>query len=46
MGWGHLKLFFSRTTAPILIGLGTNYPLGKGIQVYSNEGDNPSARGR
>jgi hypothetical protein len=25
MGWGHLKIFFSRTTGPISIRLGTNY---------------------
>jgi hypothetical protein len=28
MGWGHLKIFFSRTTGPILIRLGTNHPWG------------------
>jgi hypothetical protein len=26
MGWGHLKIFFSRTTGPILARLGTNHP--------------------
>jgi hypothetical protein len=26
LGWGHLKIFFSRTTEPILIRLGTNHP--------------------
>jgi hypothetical protein len=26
MGWGHLKIFFSRTTGPILSRLGTNQP--------------------
>jgi hypothetical protein len=26
MGWGHLKIFFSRTTGPILTKLGTNHP--------------------
>jgi hypothetical protein len=26
MGWSHLKIFFSRTTGPILIRLGTNHP--------------------
>jgi hypothetical protein len=33
MGWGHLKIFFSRTTGPILTRLGPNHPLVKGIQV-------------
>jgi hypothetical protein len=45
MGWGHLKIFFSRTTWPILTKLGTNHPWVKGIQVCSNEGDIPSPRG-
>jgi hypothetical protein len=45
MGWGHLKNFFSRTTGPILTRLGINHSWAKGIQVYSNEGDCPSARG-
>jgi hypothetical protein len=44
MGWGHLKIF-SRTTEPILTRLGTKHPWVKGIQVCSNEGDNPSPRG-
>jgi hypothetical protein len=26
MGWGHLKIFFSKTTMPILSRLGTNHP--------------------
>jgi hypothetical protein len=26
IGWGHLKIFFSRTTGPILTRLGTNHP--------------------
>jgi hypothetical protein len=42
---GHLKIFFSRTTGPILTRLGTDHPYVKGIQVWSNEGDNPSTRG-
>jgi hypothetical protein len=25
IGWGHLKIFFSRTTGPISTRLGTNY---------------------
>ena len=45
MGWGHLKIFFSRTTGPILTRLGTNHPLVKGIQVCSNEEERPSPRG-
>jgi hypothetical protein len=45
MGWGHLKIFFSRTTGPILTTLGTNHPLVKGIQVSSKEVDSPSPRG-
>jgi hypothetical protein len=45
MGWGHLKIFFSRTTGPILTRLGTNHPWVEGIQDCSNEGDNPSPRG-
>jgi hypothetical protein len=28
MGWGHLKIFFSRTTGPNLTRLGTNHPWG------------------
>jgi hypothetical protein len=45
MGWGHLKIFFSRTTWPILTRVGTNCPLGKGIQVCSNKGGSSSPRG-
>jgi hypothetical protein len=30
MGWGHLKIFFSRTIGPILTRLDTNYPWIKG----------------
>jgi hypothetical protein len=45
MGWGHLKVFFSRTTGPILTRLRINHPWGKGIQVYLKEGDCPSQRG-
>jgi hypothetical protein len=26
MGWSHLKIFFSRTTGPIVTRLGTNQP--------------------
>jgi hypothetical protein len=45
MGWGHLKIFFSRTTGPILTRCGTNYLWVKGIQDFSKEGDSPSQRG-
>jgi hypothetical protein len=45
MGWGHLKVFFSRTTGPILTRLATNYPWGKGIQVCSIDRDCLSPRG-
>jgi hypothetical protein len=45
MGWGHLKIFFSRTTGPILNRLGTNHPWVKGIQVSSKEGNSASPRG-
>jgi hypothetical protein len=31
IGWSHLKIFFSRTTEPILTGLGTNHPWREGI---------------
>jgi hypothetical protein len=45
MGWSHLKIFFSRTTGPILTRLGIIHPWGEGIQVCSNEGDTSSPRG-
>jgi hypothetical protein len=45
MGWGHLKIFFSRTTGPILTRLDISHPWGEGIQVCSNEGDCLSPRG-
>jgi hypothetical protein len=45
MGWGHLKIFFSRTTGPILTILVTDHSYVKVIQICSNEGDNPSPRG-
>jgi hypothetical protein len=45
MGWGHLKIFFSRTIGPILTRLGTSYPWVKGIQTCSNEGDSSFPRG-
>jgi hypothetical protein len=37
----HLKIFFSRTTVPILIRLGTNHPWRERIQVSLKEGDSP-----
>jgi hypothetical protein len=43
MGWGHLKIFFSRTTGPILTRLGTNHPWRDRIQV--SLGARPSPRG-
>jgi hypothetical protein len=45
MGWGHLKIFFSRTIWQILTRLGTNDPLVRGIQVFSKEGDSTSPTG-
>jgi hypothetical protein len=45
IGWGHLKIFFSRTTGPILTRLGTNHPWREKIQVSLKEGDSPSLRG-
>jgi hypothetical protein len=38
MGWGHLKIFFSRTIGPILTRLGTNYPWVKRIQIVQRKG--------
>ena len=45
INWQLLKIFFSRTTGPILTKLGTKYPWVKGIQVCSNEGPHSSPRG-
>jgi hypothetical protein len=45
MGWGHLKIFFSKTTGPVVIRHTTNHTWGEGIQVCSNEGGCPSPRG-
>jgi hypothetical protein len=45
MGWGHLKIFFSRTTRPILTRLGTDHLWRERIQVSLKEGDSPSLRG-
>jgi hypothetical protein len=40
-----LKIFFSRTSWPNSIKLGSNCRWVKGIQVYSNEGPGPLQRG-
>jgi hypothetical protein len=45
MGWGHLKILFSRTIGPILTRLGINHPWRERIQVSLKKGDNPSLRG-
>ena len=45
IGWGHLKIFFYRTTGPNLTRLGTNHSWVKGIQVCSKEGGSLSPRG-
>jgi hypothetical protein len=45
MGWGHLKILFSRTTGPILTRLGTNHPWKERIPVSLREWDSPSQRG-
>jgi hypothetical protein len=45
MGWDHLKIFFSRTTGPILTRLGTNDPWRERIQVSLKKGDSSSPRG-
>jgi hypothetical protein len=45
MGLGHSKIFFSRTTRPILTRLGTHLPWRERIQVSLKEGDSPSPRG-
>jgi hypothetical protein len=45
MGWGHLKIFFSRTPEPIFTRIGSDHPWRERIQVCSNERDSPSLRG-
>jgi hypothetical protein len=45
MGWGHLKIFFSRFTGPVLTRLGTNHPWRERIQLSLKEGDSSSPRG-
>jgi hypothetical protein len=44
MGRGLLKIFFSRTTGPILARHDRNHPYVERIQICSNEGDNPFPR--
>jgi hypothetical protein len=43
--WGYLKIFFSRTSRPISIKLGTNHPWISGILNYSNKGPGHLQRG-
>jgi hypothetical protein len=38
LGWYHLKIFFSRTTGPILTRLDINHPWGEGIKVCQMKG--------
>jgi hypothetical protein len=38
MGWGHLKILFSRTTGPIFTRLGTNHPWGRAFKVIQKKG--------
>jgi hypothetical protein len=38
MGLGHFKIFFSRTSRPISIKLGTNHPWVKGILIVQIKG--------
>jgi hypothetical protein len=37
VGWGHLKILFSRTIGPILTRLGTNHPWVKGIPIFQRK---------
>jgi hypothetical protein len=39
-----LETFFSRTSPPILVKLGTNNSWVKGIQIYLNKGSGPFQR--
>jgi hypothetical protein len=39
LGWGHLKIFFSRTAGPILTRLGINHPLRRGFKFVQIKGD-------
>jgi hypothetical protein len=38
MGWGHLKIFFSRSTWPILTRLDTNLPWGRKFKFVQMKG--------
>jgi hypothetical protein len=38
MGWGHLKILFSRTTGPILTRLGINDPWGREFKFVQMKG--------
>jgi hypothetical protein len=38
MGWGNLKIFFSRTTQPILTRLIINHPWGRGFKFVQMKG--------
>ena len=42
--WQNLKIFFCRTTEPILTKFGTKHPWVTGIQFCSNEGPRPFPR--
>jgi hypothetical protein len=44
MKWGHLKIFLSRTTGPILTRLCKNHPWREGIQVCTKEVNCPYPR--
>jgi hypothetical protein len=41
MGWGHLKIFFSRSTGPILTRLDINHPRGRGFNFIQMKGIAP-----
>jgi hypothetical protein len=38
IGWGHLKIFFSRTTGPILTRLGTSHQGEEGLKFLQTKG--------
>jgi hypothetical protein len=38
MGWGHFKIFFSKTTGPILTRLGTNHPWVGDLRLLKQRG--------
>jgi hypothetical protein len=41
MGWGHLNIFFSRTTGLILTRLGTSHPWDEGLKFVQIKGIAP-----